>query len=122
MFDGDLTNDSYAPEKLRDPRIRAFMRKITVTADPEFDRHRGNAPATRVTAVLDDERKVSHTVANMSGFVGQPMSRADIEHKFRSNAGKRWPAERTDAILAALWGLDRTDDLRGLLGKLALNA
>jgi len=34
MFDGDITNDSYAPGKLREPRILAFMRKITVREDP----------------------------------------------------------------------------------------
>src|SRR5439155_16108276 len=34
MFDGEVTNDSYAPDKLRDPRILAFMRKITVKEDP----------------------------------------------------------------------------------------
>ena len=33
MFDGDITNDSYAPEKLHDPRILALMRKITVRED-----------------------------------------------------------------------------------------
>ena len=122
MFDGDLSNDSYAPDKLTDPRILAFMRKITVTEDPEFDKNRGNAPPTRVTATLDDGRRVSHTVANMPGFVGQPMTRADVERKFRSNVGKRWPAERTAAILQTLWGLDRADDVRGLLGGLSLQA
>jgi len=34
MFDGDITNDSYAPEKLSEPRILALMRKITVKEDP----------------------------------------------------------------------------------------
>jgi 2-methylcitrate dehydratase len=122
MFEGDLSNDSYAPDRLRDPRILAFMRKITVTEDPEFDKKRGNAPPTRVTATLDDGRRVSHTVANMAGFVGQPMTRADVERKFRSNVGKRWPAERTDATLQKFWALDRTDDVRGLLGGLSLKA
>jgi len=122
MFDGDLGNDSYAPDKLTDPRILAFMRKITVTEDPEFDKNRGNAPPTRITATLDDGRRVALTVANMAGFVGQPMGRADVERKFRSNVGKRWPAERTAAILQTLWGLDRADDVRGLLGGLSLQA
>ena len=120
MFDGDLSNDSYAPDKLTDPRILAFMRKITVTEDPEFDKNRGNAPPTRITATLDDGRRVALTVANMAGFVGQPMGRADVERKFRSNVGKRWPAERTAAILQTLWELDRTEDVRGLLGGLSL--
>ena len=56
----------------------------------------------------------------MPGFVGRPMGREDIERKFRKNVGKRWPQERTDAILAALWTLEQADDLSALLGKLSL--
>ena len=120
MFDGDITNDSYAPEKLRDPRILAFMRKITVKEDPAFAAPSGNAPSTRITATLIDGAQVTRQVDNMPGFPGQPMTRADVEHKFRSNVGKRWPKKRTDAILQALWALDQTKDLSILLGKLKL--
>jgi 2-methylcitrate dehydratase len=48
------------------------------------------------------------------------MNRAEIERKFRGNVSKRWPPERTDAILHALWGLDRTDNFSDLLGKLSV--
>jgi 2-methylcitrate dehydratase len=48
------------------------------------------------------------------------MNRAEIERKFRGNVGKRWPRERTDAILQALWELDRTDNFSVLLGKLSV--
>lgn len=117
MFDGDITNDSYAPDKLHDPRILAFMRKITVHEDPAL---RGGAPPTRITAVLADGRRMTRQVDTMPGFPGQPMERTDVERKFRSNIGSRWPQERTDAILQALWSLERTDDLSALLGKLSL--
>jgi 2-methylcitrate dehydratase len=120
MLDGDIDNDSYAPAKLHDPRILAVMRKISVKADPAFDVRRGNAPPTRITAVLDDGRRITRQVDNLPGFAGQSVSRADVERKFRSNVGKRWPRERTDAILEALWALDRTDDLAVLLGKLSV--
>jgi len=120
MFDGDITNDSYADEKLRDPRILAFMSKITVIEDPAFAKPPGNAPSTRITATLDDGRKVARQVDNMPSFPGQPMSRADVERKFRGNVGKAWPAERRAAILQALWALERTPDVRALLGQLAL--
>jgi 2-methylcitrate dehydratase len=119
MFDGDVNNDSYAPQKLHDTRILAFMRKITVKADPAFDTLGGNAPAVRITAILDDGRRITHQVDNMPGFPGQPMSRADVERKFRSNVGGRWRREQTDAILQALWELDRVDDLSSLLGKMS---
>jgi 2-methylcitrate dehydratase len=48
------------------------------------------------------------------------MQRADVERKFRSNVGKRWPAERTRSLLAALWGLEQTDDLGALLGRFSV--
>ena len=118
MFDGDISNDSYAPEKLRDPRIIAFMRKITVKEDPAFGALRGNAPATRITAILDDGRRIAQQVEKLSSFPGQPVSRAEVERKFHSNVGERWPQEATNAILQSLWALERTNDLPGLLARL----
>jgi 2-methylcitrate dehydratase len=118
MFDGDIGNESFAPAKLHDPRILAFMRKITVKEDPAFATPRGNAPSTRITAVLDDGKRVMHQVDDMPGFPGQPMSRAELERKFRSNVAKRWSPRQTDAILQALRSLERTEDLSLLLGEL----
>ncbi len=56
----------------------------------------------------------------MPGFPGRPMTRAEVERKFRANVGRRWPAERTGEVLQALWGLERTDDLRGLIEKMSV--
>ena len=120
MFDGDISNDSYAPGKLSDPRVLALMRKITVKADPAFDALGGDVPPTRITATLDDGRQFTRQVDKMPGFGGQPMSRADVERKFRSNVGRRWSQTRTDAILKALWELERMDNLRLLLGRLTV--
>ena len=120
MFDGDITNDSYAPEKLRDPRILAFMRRVTVKEDPVLTARVGAMVPTRVTAILTDGQRVSIEVDDVPGFPGRPMNRADVERKFRGNVGRRWPRERTDAILETLWALDRTkDDFSLLLGKLS---
>jgi 2-methylcitrate dehydratase len=122
MFDGEVTNNSYAPDKLRDPRVLAFMRKITVREDPALTALTGDAVPTRVTAILDDGRRISRQVDDVPGFAGRPMRRADVELKFRGNVAKRWPAERLQSILDALWGLDQATDLAGLLGKLAFQA
>ncbi len=122
MFDGTIDNESYAPEKLHDPRLLAFMQKITVKEDPAFAMLTGDVPPTRLTATLDDGRRVVRLVDKMPGFPGQPMSRADVERKFRSNVGSRWPRERTDAVLQALWTLEEANDLSALLGKLVVQA
>jgi 2-methylcitrate dehydratase len=115
MFDGDITNESYAPEKLRDPKILAFMKKIAVKEDPAFAASGGNAPPTRITAKLDDGRQFVRQVDQMPGFPGKPMERTDAERKFRGNVARRWSADHIRAVLDRLWGLEANDDVAGLL-------
>ena len=122
MLDGDIGNDSYTPDKLHDPRVLALMHKITVNEDPDFATLTVNVPPTRLTATLDNGQKVVRLVDSMPGFPGHPVSRADVERKFRSNIGGPWPRLQTDAILQSLWALDQTHDLSALLNKLALPA
>ncbi|HEY6259586.1 MAG TPA: MmgE/PrpD family protein [Xanthobacteraceae bacterium] len=122
MFDGEITNDSYAADKLRDPRILAFMRKITVKEDAALTALQGDKVPTRVTAILDDGRRISRQVDDVPGFAGRPMQRVDVERKFRSNVGKRWRDARIKSVLDALWGLDQADDIGALLGSLSVQA
>jgi 2-methylcitrate dehydratase len=121
MFDGDVTQASFAPAMFGDPRILAFMQKITVKEDPVLTARMGAAVPTRVTAILADGRRISREVDYAPGFAERPMNRSEVERKFRGNVGKRWPRERTDAVLRALWTLDETDDLSRLLGQLSMS-
>jgi 2-methylcitrate dehydratase len=122
MFDGVITNDSYTADKLRDPRILAFMRKITVKEDPQLTAAVGKEGVpTRITATLDDGRHVVRQVNDMPGFPGRPMPRADIERKFRGNVGKRLPEERVASALRGLWDLDHATDVSALIRSLSLD-
>ncbi len=121
MFDGDITNASYAPEMLRDPRILAFMRKIIVIEDPALTaRTNATTVPSRITAILVDGKRIVSEVDNVPGFVGRPMSRAEVERKFRANVGTRWPQQRTDDVLQSLWALERADGLTSLLGRFSV--
>jgi 2-methylcitrate dehydratase len=120
MFDGDITNESFAPEKFREPVILAFMQKIKVAEDPVLTARGGGAVPTRVTAILADGQRISREVDHAPGFAERPMSRADVERKFRGNVGKRWSQEQTTAVLAALWALEQTNNISALLGDLAV--
>jgi len=93
-----------------------------VNEDPTFATLTISVPPTRLTATLDDGRRITRLVDSAPGFPGQPISRADVERKFRSNVGQRWSTAHTDAVLQALWALDRTDNLSLLLTNLALPA
>src|SRR5207245_242727 len=82
MFDGDITNASFAPQMFGDPKILAFMQKITVREDPDLTARVGAAP-TRVTAVLADGQRISREVDYAPGFAERPMNRSEVERKFR---------------------------------------
>jgi 2-methylcitrate dehydratase len=75
-----------------------------------------------VTAILSDGRRISSEVDDVPGFPGRPMSRAEVERKFRGNVGGRWPREGTDAVLRELWAIDRAQNIAALLGKLSLGS
>src|SRR5262249_30070251 len=122
MFDGDITNESFAPHMYRDPRILAFMQKIKVSEDPILNGRGGGAVPTRVTAILLNGQRISREIDHAPGFEARPMNGEDVERKFRGNVGQRWEKDRTDKILQTLWALDRTNELSSLLAELALPA
>ena len=119
IVDGHITNESFAAQMYRDPRILAFMQKIKVSEDPILTARGGGAAPTRVTAILLDGQRISREIDYAPGFAAQPMDRDEVERKFRGNVGQRWPQEHTGTVLQALWALDRTDDLSSLLNKFA---
>lgn len=117
MFDGDITPESFAEGKFRDPAVLAFMQKIKVSEDPALTARTGGAVPTRVTATLSDGRKIVREVDHAPGFAARPMTRDDVERKFRGNVGERWPKTQTAANLKALWAIDQVSDLSALLGS-----
>jgi 2-methylcitrate dehydratase len=117
MIDGDISNASYAPDKLKDPKVLAFMQKIIAKEDPAFAKPKGNAPPTRLTATLTDGRIVTKEIDDMPGFPGQPMTREQMSRKFRSNVAGRWPAAKVDGLLEVLWGLETATDVSTVLGR-----
>lgn len=122
MFDGDITNETFEPHMFRDPKIRAFMQKITVSEDPALTARQGASAPTRVTAILSDGQRITREVDYAPGFAKSPMSRGDVEQKFRGNVGRRWSEQQTGAALASLWQLERIDELAAFLGTLVVQA
>jgi 2-methylcitrate dehydratase len=117
MFDGDITPESFSQAKFRDEAVLAFMQKIKVSEDPALTARGGGAVPTRVTATLADGRRITREVDHAPGFAARPMTRSDVERKFRGNIGDRWPKEKTEANLKALWAIEQAGDVTGLLGN-----
>lgn len=119
MFDGAITNESYASEKLHNPRLRDFMSRISVAEDPALTAMQPDAVPNRITATLADGRTISRQVDDVPGFVARPMTRNDVERKFRMNASGRLDEARIRRALEGFWALDEWQELGDLLDLLA---
>jgi 2-methylcitrate dehydratase PrpD len=93
--------DAFSEARVRDPRLRSLARKVRYEIDPrnpypdEFTGH--------VRVRLKDGSVLEERQPHMRGGAKDPLSRADLEEKFRLNcAYGGWPAERADASLQLL--------------------
>ena len=120
MFDGDITHDSFSEGKFRDPAVLALMQKIKVSEDPVLTARTGGAVPTRITATLASGQRIEREVDHAPGFAARPMTRNDVERKFRGNVAERWLKAQAEANLKALWAIEQTPDLAALLGNFVI--
>lgn len=119
MLDKDIDFTSYTPQALHDPRLRALLAKLTVEEDPLLTRMYPKKVPTRVTVTMDDGRVLSEQVDDLPGFGGRPMTRDDVEAKFRRNAKALLPEKQVRDLLQYAWTLDGSSTISGLFARMA---
>jgi 2-methylcitrate dehydratase PrpD len=91
--------DAFTEERIRDPRLRALAAKVRYVVDPDNPypaEYTGHARAR-----LKDGRVLEERQPHLRGGAHEPLSRRDIEDKFRLNcAHGGWPAARAEQFIA----------------------
>jgi len=90
--------DAFSEERVRDPRLRAVASKVRYQIDPDNpypDEFTGHVRARLKDGSVHEARQ-----AHFRGGAHEPLSRADLEEKFRLNcAHGGWPSERAAKFL-----------------------
>ncbi|RVU14361.1 MmgE/PrpD family protein [Methylobacterium oryzihabitans] len=116
---GEANTDAFRDEARADPRILALARRVRVQEDPAMTAQLpGLRPAT-VTLTLADGRVLSGQALTNRGDTEDPYSADDVREKFRALAGPVWGAERSEAIVAAVAGIDRAEGVEEVLALVA---
>src|SRR3989449_227375 len=96
---GHADLEAFTEERVRDERLRSLAAKVRYEIDPdnpypdEFTGH--------LRARLKDGRTLEERQGHLRGGRNEPLSRADIEEKFRLNcAYGGWSAEQAERFLA----------------------
>ena len=91
--------DAFTEERVRDPRLRKLAGKVRYEIDPKNpypDRFTGH-----LRVRLKDGRVLEERQAHMRGGVEEPLTRSDVEEKFRLNcAYGGWSAAQANRFLS----------------------
>ena len=106
LANGVPTLKAFDEAAIKDERVKALARMVTVAIDPEFADAVENYP-TRLTVSLKDGSSVEQAWYYASGTRQHPMSPTQIEEKFLDCAAQAVPAAAAKTILATLGTLDQ---------------
>jgi 2-methylcitrate dehydratase len=119
MFDGAVSADSFDDAHLSDPRVRDFMRRITVAEDKAMtDAWPAVVPA-RLDVVRTDGTRWSRTLDHPRGHPKRPATVEDIERKFLSLTPRVLGDTRAREALDLLGRIDSLADVGSVFPALA---
>jgi 2-methylcitrate dehydratase len=115
LLDGEVTPASFATARLTDPTLKALMNKVRVIeSDALSARYPASAPC-RMTISLTSGESVSTEVEFPKGHQRNPLSDAELEHKFRVMFMEYGDAQQGEAILDVLWKFNEMANVKTLL-------
>src|ERR1043166_926418 len=91
---GEFTDAIFAPARFSDPRVLALADRITVAEEPEFTRAFPQKFRSHVEIVLRDGARCAAGLDVPHGHHDDPLTDAEVEHKFAALVGRRLPPGR----------------------------
>ena len=114
VHDGALTLAQFAPARYDDQTLRAFAtQKVNVQADPTLS----DSQAKVELVLADDTTRFAHCEHPLGSFEN-PLSRAQVEQKFRDYAAGVLPQMQIEKTIEAVNGLETFGSVRGLMALL----
>jgi 2-methylcitrate dehydratase PrpD len=118
--DGYIAMDQFQEEKIKDARVRQFMKKVTLESVPQFvDKYPGTL-AAQVEIQTKDGKRFQEESIYPKGHPQNPMTDEEIKDKFRRLSLNTLDRVQTEKIVEKVYDLEwvkRADELIQLLVK-----
>ena len=122
LLDGEVTQASFAEDRLGDPTVKELMRKVKVVEAPALSAIYPEGAPGRVTILTRSGETHAAEVRYPKGHEKNPMPDIEIEEKFIDLCAGRLSAEQREKVIETLWQLERVDDVRTLTALLSPKA
>jgi len=114
LHDRALTLAQFEPERYNDPALKSFAaEKVEVIEDKSLE-----GVQTIVQAETVDGRTIEVRCDTPRGSPENPLTRAQLESKFRTYARGRISAGRIEEIISSVWKLEDVVSVRSLMNML----
>jgi len=119
-LEGDIFIHQFTEEKVSDPKIIEYSRKVEVIPDAELDKL---GPEFRHAIIAEvktkDGRTFSERVDTAKGSNKKPMTTDEVIRKYNTLAGKALDPKRVNELYALVLQLEKVSDVRKLTSLLA---
>ncbi len=110
----------YSEENLRDPEIKRLAKRVRLVVDDEVQASYPAKRTIRMTVKLKNGTSYQQYLEGVRGTPENPMTRKEVEDKFRSIATVVLPKDKVEEIIDTVEGLDSLDNISSL-GKLLVS-
>lgn len=118
LMDGEITLAQFDKKHLEDPHLQALVQKVSVTENREYTGMYGTSFPNKVTVTLKNGKVFENEVIDPKGHPKQPLTREELEAKFRNAAENLLPPQQQDRLIDAVWNLETIQDIGDLMRML----
>ena len=119
-LDGVAFTEQYQESRLRDPNILDFITRVSAYVDPEIEKMGAKSRhAARVKVTTRGGRMFEKLLLDRRGSPENPLSREEIERKFRHVVAPCVDAARAERIVECVARLEMLEDLGELVPLIA---
>lgn len=115
LQDGDITPASFTLERIRDPRLRPLMNRISIRENPAFTQQYPEALKSEIEVVTGSGQRFVEQVSYPKGHRNNPMSDAEVADKFSRLCQAVMTPDQCQAALETLWHLDEVSDIGSVI-------
>ena len=113
LIDGDITfESSHSAKRVRDPAVLRLRQRIEIVGSKALSKTKTTQAIVEITTLAG--KCLRHHTRAVRGSATNPMTRDDVAAKCRGLLAPVLGARRADALIRAVWEIDRLRDARSL--------
>lgn len=122
LLEGKIDNRTYSARKLKDPKVREFMKRVAVSEDGALTAAYPGSISNRLTVRLEDGSAFSKQVDDPRGHPKNPMTEEEVEAKFSLLTKAVLTGRQVARVLESVERIERARDVSMLVESCTVKA